>query len=140
MLIEYSSVFNPQNALEIKDIGHCAIEGVNDDGLYFYLVIVTVRGYSTIATCGPVIPDITELPPGYTSELHNMKFNQTKIKAAVFKWLNSSKPGKSKPISSAKIICIEEALSQFRNVGEYFYEDMDLSAKIFNKMEEDHNG
>lgn len=139
MLIEYSSVFNPQNALEIKDLSRCAIEGVNDDGLYFYYVIIAVRGIATIATCGPVIPELTELPPGYTCELTMMKYNQKKIFSNIFKWLNGKKPGKSKSISSAKIICIEDALAEFRNISDYFYNNLDLSTRIFDAMEEEPN-
>lgn len=130
MFVEYNNVFNPQNLLEIKDIGHCAIEGYNDEGLYFYMVIITVRGMSTVATCGPLIPDVQELPNGYQCDLNIMKYDVKKLNSVVSKWLNSRKPGKSAPITSAKIICIEEALAQFRDVGEYFYENIDLSNRI----------
>lgn len=79
MFVEYNNVLTPQNLLDIPDIGNIAIEASNDDGLYFYLVSICVRGQCYIATCGPCIPDITELPPGYTSQLQIIKFDRKKM-------------------------------------------------------------
>lgn len=130
MLIDYSKTYTAEASLDIKDAGNCAIEGINDDGLYFYLVIVTVRGLSTVATCGPLIPDINDLPNGYTAELYNIKYDGKKLASVISQWLNSKKPGKSKPISLAKLINIADALNQFKNINEFFYQNDDLAAKI----------
>ena len=136
MLIEYSNIYTPQNLIEIENISNCAIEGVNDDSLYFYFICITVRGISTITTYGPLVPDLLELPSGYTCELYNINYNPKKLKQIIYSWLNSKKPGKAKPISSAKIICIEEALSQFRDINEYFHKQPDLALRLSSASEE----
>lgn len=135
--IDYFHTFSPQKAIEIKDIGNCAIEGVNDDGLYFYMVVTAVRGEATIATCGPVIPDLTELPDGYKSSLDRLKYNPRKLLGTIYKWLNGAKGKKIKPISQAREITKVEALKQFRNIYDYFLEDEDLSARLtYDEVEE----
>lgn len=137
MFLDYNSKFNPQNSLEIKDIGNCAIEGVNNDGLYFYLITTTIRGQVTIATCGPVIPDIDELPNGYTCNITNMMFNQNKLKLTISKWLNGLKPGKNKPITEAKQIDKISALDQFRSIKAYYLSDPDLSIRLAGSIDID---
>ena len=123
MLIEYNHQITPQDLINIKDVGQCAIEGTNDDGLYFYLIVVTTRGYSSICTFGPVIPDIDEVVPGYTCQMHQVEFNPKKITKDIYTWLNGKKPGKAKPISSAKIICVEEALDNLPDIAGHIYQN-----------------
>ena len=112
MNVDFYSEFNPLKTLEIKDIGKCAIEGVNPDGFYFYLVIITVRGVAHMFTCGPLIPDLDDLPPGYTVNYSTTNFNSQKLKKTVSAWLNGRKPGKSKLIDEAKLVDIDYAISQ----------------------------
>ena len=135
MFIEYNNEKIAQDILELKDIEKTAIEAVNDDGLYFYFVLITVRGVAHITTCGPIIPDLTELPNGYTCDYTQTKFDRKKIFKIISTWLNSAKPGKSKPITSAKIICIEDALTQFKSPSAYYFNDAELTARMFNDFE-----
>lgn len=127
---DYSGSVSFENTLEIKDMGSCAIEGCDRRGLYFYLVIITVRGECTIATCGPVIPDVEELPTGYTCSLTRAKYDYGGLRMTIDKWLNSKKPNKTGPISDAKVVPIEYALNQFRDISDFFYNDEDLSIRI----------
>ena len=133
MNVDFYSEFNPLKTLEIKDIGKCAIEGVNPDGFYFYLVIITVRGVAHMFTCGPLIPDLDDLPPGYTVNYSTTNFNIQKLKKTVSAWLNGRKPGKSKPINEAKLVDIDYAISQFKSVKSY----VALNPDFVNAMNDD---
>ena len=133
MNVDFYSEFNPLKTLEIKDIGKCAIEGVNPDGFYFYLVIITVRGVAHIFTCGPLIPDLDDLPPGYTVNYSTTNFNSQKLKKTVSAWLNGRKPGKSKLIDEAKLVDIDYAISQFKSVKSY----VALNPDFVNAMNDD---
>lgn len=133
MNVDFYSEFNPLKTLEIKDIGKCAIEGVNPDGFYFYLVIITVRGVAHMFTCGPLIPDLDDLPPGYTVNYSTINFNIQKLKKTVSAWLNGRKPGKSKPINEAKLVDIDYAISQFKNIKSY----VALNPDFVNAMNDD---
>lgn len=133
MNVDFYSEFNPLKTLEIKDIGKCAIEGVNPDGFYFYLVIITIRGVAHMFTCGPLIPDLDDLPPGYTVNYSTTNFNIQKLKKTVSAWLNGRKPGKSKPINEAKLVDIDYAISQFKNIKSY----VALNPDFVNAMNDD---
>lgn len=133
MNVDFYSEFNPLKTLEIKDIGKCAIEGVNPDGFYFYLAIITVRGVAHMFTCGPLIPDLDDLPPGYTVNYSTTNFNIQKLKKTVSAWLNGRKPGKSKPINEAKLVDIDYAISQFKSVKSY----VALNPDFVNAMNDD---
>lgn len=133
MNVDFYSEFNPLKTLEIKDIGKCAIESVNPDGFYFYLVIITVRGVAHMFTCGPLIPDLDDLPPGYTVNYSTTNFNIQKLKKTVSAWLNGRKPGKSKPINEAKLVDIDYAISQFKSVKSY----VALNPDFVNAMNDD---
>ena len=133
MNVDFYSEFNPLKTLEIKDIGKCAIEGVNPDGFYFYLVIITVRGVAHMFTCGPLIPDLDDLPPGYTVNYSTTNFNIQKLKKTVSAWLNGRKPGKSKLINDAKLVDIDYAISQFKSVKSY----VALNPDFVNAMNDD---
>lgn len=133
MNVDFYSEFNPLKTLEIKDIGKCAIEGVNPDGFYFYLVIITVRGVAHMFTCGPLIPDLDDLPPGYTVNYSTTNFNIQKLKKTVSAWLNGRKPGKSKLINEAKLVDIDYAISQFKSVKSY----VALNPDFVNAMNDD---
>ena len=133
MNVDFYSEFNPLKTLEIKDIGKCAIEGVNPDGFYFYLVIITIRGVAHMFTCGPLIPDLDDLPPGYTVNYSTTNFNSQKLKKTVSAWLNGRKPGKSKLIDEAKLVDIDYAISQFKSVKSY----VALNPDFVNVMNDD---
>lgn len=133
MNVDFYSEFNPLKTLEIKDIGKCAIEGVNPDGFYFYLVIITIRGVAHMFTCGPLIPDLDDLPPGYTVNYSTTNFNIQKLKKTVSAWLNGRKPGKSKLIDEAKLVDIDYAISQFKSIKSY----VALNPDFVNAMNDD---
>ena len=70
---------------------------------------------TTLASCGPMIPDVYELPDGYGCLMEQMSYKEDKIAKSVSMWLNH----KDRKITEAKEIGIYEALDQFRDLGEY---------------------
>lgn len=115
MQFEFNNQLMPQNLIEIEEIGQFAIEAWNDEGYYWYMVIRTSLGMASVATCGPVFPDISMLPSGYCCCLNKMPYKEDKIAKTISFFLND----KGKKITEAKIITIDEAISQFRDLGDY---------------------
>ena len=57
--VQFNNQYVPQNTLEIESVGNVCIEGIDmDDGLYYYLLIKTLMGTSSIFQYGPVVPDM----------------------------------------------------------------------------------
>ena len=112
---EYNKEWLPQNTINVKDIGQFALEASNDEGYFFYLVIFTQLGISTIASAGPVIPDVEELNQGYSCSMYTMEYKEDKLIKTINNWLND----RSKKITQAREVTIDEALDQFRDLGEY---------------------
>ena len=115
MTFEFNQQLMPQNLIDIENIGDFALEGINDEGTFWYLIVKTSLGVSTLASCGPVVPDINLLPSGYCTYLCRMEYKEDKLAKQINMWLND----KSKKLTQANIIEIEDALDQFRDLGEY---------------------
>lgn len=111
MIFEYNAELVLQSALDVDDIGNTAIEGINDDGYYYYLIIVTVLGETSVYTFGPVIPDLVELIEGYTFNFFSLDYKETKIEKIITRWLNDNKK-----LTSAKIIDKQSAINSLPNL------------------------
>lgn len=112
---EFNQQLLPQSLVDIQELGQFALEGINEEGYFYYLVVRTSLGTVTLADCGPVVPDITLLPSGYQTSLERMPYKEDKVSRAINMWLND----RSKKLTEAKVIDIEEAIAQFRDLGEY---------------------
>lgn len=115
MNIEFDYELMPQKLLEVSDLGNFAIEAWNDDGYYYYMIIKTEYGISSMFTCGPVAPDVEHLPSGYKCTLGRIDYKENKIIGAIKFFLND----KTAKITEAKVIEIEDAAEQFRSLKEY---------------------
>lgn len=113
--IEFNQQLMPQNVINVEELGQFAIEAWNDEGYYYYLIIRTLLGTTSIASCGPVIPDVEMLPSGFTMNLDKVPYKEDKLTRTVTMWLND----RSKKITNAKTIEIPEAIEQFRDLKEY---------------------
>ena len=112
---DYNKQWLPQNTISVKDIGQFAIEASNDEGYFFYLVIFTQLGICTIASAGPVIPDLDDLTQGYGCSMYTMEYKEDKLEKTINNWLND----RSRKITQANEVTIDEALDQFRDLGTY---------------------
>lgn len=120
---EYNKQWMPQNTINIKEIGKCAIEAQNPDGFCYYLVVDTSLGETLIATCGPVIPDVYDLPDGFSCSMYHMEYREDKLTKTVSMWLNN----KDRKIVEAKEISISEALDQFRDLEGYLRGQIEIT-------------
>ena len=105
----------PQNLIEIDEIGEFALEAWNDEGLYYYMIIRTLLGVCSVTTCGPIVPDIDLLPSGYTVSFNRIPYKEDKLCKTINLFLND----RIRKITGAKIIEINEAIEQFRDIKEY---------------------
>lgn len=114
--IEFDNEFVPQNIIDIPELGNFALEGINEkDGLYYYLLVKTSLGTSSIFTFGPIIPDVDLLPENYSFNYQRIPFKDTKMKMFVSKWLNDFK----RKISIANIISEEDFISNIKDLKLY---------------------
>lgn len=115
MQFEFNQQLMPQNLVEIEEIGQFGLEGWNSEGYYWYLIIRTCLGTATVATCGPVVPDIELLPSGFKMTLDKMPYKEEKLAKTISYFLND----RSKCLTEARVIPIDEAISQFRELKDY---------------------
>lgn len=115
MEFEFNNQLVPQSLVEIDEIGEFAIEAHNDIGAYYYLVVKTTLGMSTIATCGPIVPDIEYLPKGFQIKLDIIPYKEDKLTKIINMFLNDN----YKCLTEAVVVDVDTALDQFRDVGTY---------------------
>lgn len=113
--LEYDQELQFMNGIDIADIGQFAIEANNDEGFFWYLIVRTSLGTTSIAECGPVIPDVELLPNNFKQSLTKMPFKEDKLIKAISFFLND----KSKKITKAIEVDINDALNQFRDFKSY---------------------
>ena len=112
---EFNNQFVPQSLVDIENIGQFAIEASNADGYFWYLIVSTSLGTVTIASSGPCIPDVNLLPGGYACSFYTMEYKENKLEKAINTWLND----RGKCLVEARVVEIEKALDEFRDLGEY---------------------
>lgn len=115
MQFEFNHQLLPQDFIEIEQIGEFGLEATNDLGYCWYMIIKTFLGTSVICTCGPIIPDISIIPSGFTTHLDKIPYKEDKLAKTINYFLNDSKKG----ITSAKIISFDDAIDQFRELKDY---------------------
>lgn len=115
MQFEFNQQLMPQSLVEVEEIGQFGLEAWNDAGYYYYLVIRTILGTSVVSTCGPVVPDIDILPSGFKMTLDKMPYKEEKLIKTISFFLND----KSKALTHAQVLPVEEAIRQFRELKDY---------------------
>lgn len=115
MQFEFNQQLMPQSLVEVEEIGEFALEGWNDEGYYYYLIIKTILGTSIISTCGPVVPDIDILPAGFKITLDKTAYKEDKLIKNISYFLND----RSKALTYAQVITVDDALKQFRDLRSY---------------------
>ena len=83
---EFDNQYVPQNFIEIENIGNVCIEAINEtDGLFYYLLIKTSLGTTSIFEYGPVIPDIDKLFDNYNVSFNREPYNEKKLRIFISK-------------------------------------------------------
>lgn len=113
---DFDKVWSANNFVDIEDIGNFYLEGINEkDGLYYYLMMKTELGTTSIMSYGPIVPDVQLIPDGYTCSLNKIQFNEKKIKLWISKWLND----RQKKITGANLLDENDFYSNFRHLDDY---------------------
>ena len=115
MQFEFNQQLMPQSVIDIPEIGEFGLEGMNDEGYSYFMVIKTMLGTAIVATCGPVIPDINQLPTGFKMTLDKMPYKEEKLAKTISYFLNE----RNKGITSARLLDYDDAVSQFRELKIY---------------------
>lgn len=115
MEFDFNRQLFAMNQLEIPEMGSCAIQASNDNGYCYYLVIKTFIGQTVVATCGPILPDIEQIPSGFTVSLTRQSFSEDKLFKLISAFLND----KYHAITDAKVIEFDEAINNFRDLKDY---------------------
>lgn len=98
---EFANEWKPTNSIDIDNIGNFCLEAIDEeDGFYYYLMVKTTLGTSTIISYGPVVPDVELLPDNYNINFQRLQFNDKKMNIWISKWLND----RMKKITGAYII------------------------------------
>lgn len=112
--VEFNNQYVPQNILEIESVGNVCIEAINEnDGLFYYLLIKTSLGTTSIFEYGPVIPDINKLYDNYLVSFNRMQYNEKKLNMFIIKWLND----RMKKITTANIIEEKVFLDNYKDIA-----------------------
>lgn len=120
--LPYNVTNTYSNVLDIDDLGDCAIECIDGNGFFRYIVIYTKLGISHVHTWGPTMgPDCAfDMFPlsnngnvKYSYTYHTQQFDEGKLVSFVSKTILTWR------ITDAKIIPIDEAASQIKNLQQY---------------------
>lgn len=113
---DFANAWTPTNSIEIPEIGNFFLEGVDEEnGLYYYLMVKTTLGTTSIMSYGPIVPDVALLPTTYQARFERIAFTEKKIKLWINKWLND----KEKNITAAYIIDQDKFVYNFRDLEGY---------------------
>lgn len=115
MIVNYSGEVNFLGELDIDNIGEFALECNNDEQYFWYYVVRTSLGMTSIAYTGPIAPDVELLPNNFKQGRFIIPFNEGKILRDVSAFLND----KDKKITQARVIEIDDAISEFINLRDY---------------------
>ena len=111
--IKFDNQYVPQNEIDIENVGNVCIEAINEnDGLFYYLLIKTSLGTSSIFEYGPVVPDINKLHDIYNVSFTRQPYNDKKLLLFISKWLND----RMKKITSAAIIDENTFLDNYKDI------------------------
>jgi hypothetical protein len=66
--------------LDIDELGQVALEAKDSESMFYYLIIRTSLGQSSIVEYGPIVPDIAIIPDLTEIRFQRVDFNELKIK------------------------------------------------------------
>ena len=125
LTIEFDNQYVPQNFIEIDSVGNVCIEAVNEnDGLYYYLLIKTSMGTTSIFEYGPIIPDIDKLFDTYIISFNRLSYNEKKLNMFLNKWLND----RTKKITAAYVIDENKFLDNYKDI---YYTIKNYSKEVY---------
>lgn len=115
MEFEFNKELMALNSVEIENIGCFAIEASNDEGMFYYMLARTTLGVTSIATWGPVVPDVELITNGYGFCYTKMDYKEKDVAKFISKYIND----RNKGITHIETISIEDAIEQVKDMKEY---------------------
>lgn len=104
MTFDYLQRVVVDGQLDVEDLGNVCIQGRNDLGEEFYLLIRSEDGYCDVIEYGPAHPDFEMLPWSVKLTYDHFEFNQMKLEKRIDKFLNDAKH----LITQADVVDIEQ--------------------------------
>ena len=112
----FANEWQPTNSIDIPDIGNFFLETIDEDNMfYYYLMVKTCLGTSSILSYGPIVPDVELLPDKYSICFERIQFNDKKVMTWITKWLND----RNKNITAAYIIDEDKFFNNYRDLKHY---------------------
>lgn len=114
MKFDYDSTQVFSESIDIEDIGNCALELIDSLGNYYYLIIITKLGFSSILEQGPIIPDLPLLPKSMRCIITTCEFKRGRIIKIIETFLKNRNDDKNATKSVVEI-SIDDALNRCLN-------------------------
>ena len=116
MVFEYSVQKTFNESIDVVDIGNTALRCHGSKLDFYYIIIKTVMGKTSILKFGPVMPDIDVLFNDFAVSYKKIDYKETAISKEVDKFINDFR----KEITLVEEITEYEAWQDFPAVQECF--------------------
>ena len=116
MIFEYSVQKTFNESIDVVDIGNTALRCHGAKLDFYYIILKTVMGKTSILKFGPVIPDIDVLLNEFTVSYKKMDYKENLIEKEVDKFINDYK----KSITLVEEITEYEAWQDFPDIHTQF--------------------
>ena len=116
MIFEYSVQKTFNETIDVLDIGNTALRCHGRKLEFYYIILKTVMGKTSIIKFGPVMPDIEVLLNEFTVSYKKMDYKENLIEKEVDKFINDYK----KDITLVEEITEYEAWQDFPNIHNQF--------------------
>lgn len=116
MIFEYSVQKTFNESIDVVDIGNTALRCHGSKLDFYYIILKTVMGKTSILKFGPVMPDIDVLFNDFTVSYKKIDYKENLIEKEVDKFINDYK----KEITLVEEITEYEAWQDFPDIQKQF--------------------
>ena len=116
MIFEYSVQKTFNESIDVVDIGNAALRCHGSKLDFYYIILKTVMGKTSIIKFGPVMPDIEVLFNDFSVSYKKIDYKENLIEKEVDKFINDYK----KEITLIEEITEYEAWQDFPNIQQQF--------------------
>ena len=113
---EYLYTIRAEDTIEIEDIGQCCIQAFNDLGYYWYLIIETELGRSTVKYMGPFHADddlMNNFNKGFRFDYSITDYKESRLSNVIDTFINDPK----KNISQVLLVDNEAAFDDLSKIN-----------------------
>ena len=117
MKYDYNYLETATNSIDIETPAQCCIQLQNIIGEYYFLVIQTKLGVTSVLEYGPIIPDLDKLPNKLSYTYQQFDCDTRKIDRIITTFLSNKIAIKD---DGATIITVDEVKQMIKNPINYF--------------------